>query len=139
MMDLGPKIAHWVALLAIAGSVWAAPAWADGPIPRKVLFGNPDRAGLQVSPDGTRISFLAPVDGVLNVWVAPADKPEQAKPVTHDTHRGIRLYFWPFTGKHLLYLQDEGGNENFNLFRVDVDSGETKNLTPNKAVRAQVE
>jgi dipeptidyl aminopeptidase/acylaminoacyl peptidase len=108
-------------------------------IPRKVLFGNPDRAGLQISPDGTRISFLAPVNGVLNVWVAPADKPEQAKPVTHDTHRGIRMYFWPFTGKHLLYLQDEGGNENFNLFRVDLDSGETKNLTPNKAVRAQVE
>lgn len=135
----GAHLTRLLALIALFGVCLVASSRADELIPRQVLFGNPDRAGLQISPDGTHISFLAPVNGVLNVWVAPSDKPEQAKPVTHDTHGGVHIYFWPYTGKHLLYLQDEGGNENFNLFRVDLESGETKNLTPNKAVRAQVE
>ena len=42
-------------------------------IPRDVLFGNPQRAQARLSPDGKYLSFLAPVDGVLNVWVGPAD------------------------------------------------------------------
>ena len=58
-------------------------------IPRQVLIGNPDKALAQLSPDGTRISYLAPLDGVLNVWVGPADEPVAAKPVTSDTVRGI--------------------------------------------------
>ncbi|MCH7746381.1 MAG: S9 family peptidase, partial [Chloroflexi bacterium] len=63
-------------------------------IPREVLFGNPDKAAARLSPDGTLLSYLAPVDGVLNVWVGPADDPAAAKPVTSDTHRGIHAYFW---------------------------------------------
>src|SRR5262245_15514211 len=61
-------------------------------ISREILFGNPDRASPQISPDGTRLAFLAPVNGVLNVWVGPAGQPDQAKPVTNDTSRGIRRY-----------------------------------------------
>jgi hypothetical protein len=38
-------------------------------IPREVLFGNPERADPQISPDGSQIGYLAPVDGVLNVWI----------------------------------------------------------------------
>ncbi len=60
-------------------------------IPRETLFGNPDKAALRVSPDGTRIAYLAPLDNVLNVWVAPADRPEAARPVTRDTGRGIQM------------------------------------------------
>ena len=77
-------------------------------IPRQILFGNPDKAALRVSPDGRHIAFLAPVNGVLNVWVAPADTPQVAKPVTQDTVRGIRRYFWAYTNSHILYLQDQG-------------------------------
>ena len=65
-------------------------------IPRKTLFGNPERADVRISHDGTRISYLAPVDGVLNVWVAPVDAIQDARPVTQDTDRGIRLYFWTY-------------------------------------------
>jgi dipeptidyl aminopeptidase/acylaminoacyl peptidase len=107
-------------------------------IPRRVLFGNPERAGVQVSPDGRRISYLAPVDGVMNVWVAPADNLAAAKPVTKDTKRGIRQHFWAYTSQHVLYPQDENGDENWNIFCTDVSSGQTRNLTPNPKVQAQI-
>src|ERR1043166_1398177 len=110
-----------------------------GLIPRKVLFGNPDRASARSSPDGKQLSFLAPVDGVLNVWVAPIDKPDDAKPVTQDKKRGIRSYNWAFTSQHLLYIQDKGGDENWHVYGVDLKSGETKDLTPIKGVNARIE
>src|SRR4051812_21544468 len=72
-------------------------------IPRDVLFGNPDRARLTISHDGKHISFLAPVDGVLNVWVAPTNDVSAAKPVTHDTKRGIRQYQWAFNNDYIIY------------------------------------
>src|SRR5512137_1942375 len=84
-------------------------------IPRETLFGNPDKAALRVSPDGKRIAFLAPVNNVLNVWVAPADRPDTAKPITRDAGRGIHIYFWAYTSQHVLYLQDEGGDENWKV------------------------
>src|SRR5437660_1277004 len=63
-------------------------------IPRKVLFDNPDKSQARISPDGKHLAFLAPVDGVLNVWVGPIDKPQDAKAITKDEKRGIRAYFW---------------------------------------------
>jgi dipeptidyl aminopeptidase/acylaminoacyl peptidase len=110
-----------------------------GLIPRKVLFGNPDKQAPRISPDGKRLAYLAPVDGVMNVWVGPADKPEDAKPVTKDKKRGIRSYFWAYTNQHLLYIQDQDGDENWHVYRVDLDSRETKDLTPLPKVAAQVE
>ena len=118
-------------LSAVAAASCAAGAAAQTPlIPRDVFFDNPQRAGLQVSPGGDKISFLAPVDGVLNVWVAPADAPADARPVTKDDHRGIRQYFWAYTNDHILYLQDKGGDEDFQLFSVNLDTLEEKLLTP---------
>ena len=69
----------------------AVDAEPPGLIAREELFGNPERAGVRLSPDGSQISYLAPVDGVLNVWVGPADDPDAAQPVTKDTYRGIRF------------------------------------------------
>ena len=103
-------------------------------IPRDVLFGNPDRAALRVSPDGRQLSFLAPVHGVLNLWVAPVDDIAAAKPVTKDTGRGIHIYFWAYTSRHLLYLQDQGGDENWKVFSVDLVSGQAKDLTPVESI-----
>ena len=108
-------------------------------IARDDIFGNPERANVRISPDGERISYLAPVDGVLNVWVGPADDPAAAKAVTNDIVRGIRRYFWAFTNQHILYLQDKGGNENFRLYSVDIASSETRDLTPYDGVRATVQ
>ena len=79
--------------LLLCALVTAAPVFAQNAlIPRQVLFGNPERAVAQVSPDGTRISFLAPRDGVLNVWVAPVGELAKAKPVTNEKDRPIREY-----------------------------------------------
>jgi len=103
----------------------------EGPIiPRELLFGNPDKASLQISPDGQYISFLAPVNNVLNVWVAPATSPEKAEPVTKDTLRGIRIYFWAHTNQHIIYLQDLAGDENWQVHAVHIATKEDKNLTP---------
>ena len=122
-----------VALIAIMSvmSCKATKAKEDAPlIPRRVLFGNPDKTSLQISPDGRYISYLAPVNNVLNVWVAPAEAPEKAEPVTRDTGRGIRTYFWAYTNQHILYLQDLGGDENWQVHAVDITTKEDRNLTP---------
>ncbi|MDO8632579.1 MAG: S9 family peptidase [Phycisphaerales bacterium] len=108
-------------------------------IPRETLFGNPDRASPQISPDGKRLAFLAPVNGVLNVWVGPADRPDQAKAVTNDTSRGIRRYFWAFTNQHIIYLQDKGGDENWRVYSVDLARNDVKDLTPFEKVAAQIQ
>jgi dipeptidyl aminopeptidase/acylaminoacyl peptidase len=108
-------------------------------IPREVLFGNPDRTSTQLSADGNKISYLAPVDGVLNVWVGPANDPAAAKPVTKDTDRGIRFYAWAYTNDHILYIQDKEGDENWRLYSVNVDTTETKDLTPVQGVQARVQ
>lgn len=106
-------------------------------IPRDQLFGNPERAMARISTDGKQISYLAPVDGVLNVWVAPVGDLDAAKPVTNDTGRGIRFYTWAYSNQHILYIQDIGGDENWRVYSVDLQSGETKDLTPIDEVNAQ--
>jgi dipeptidyl aminopeptidase/acylaminoacyl peptidase len=108
-------------------------------IPRSVLFGNPQRAAARVSPNGKWLSFLAPVDGVLNVWVAPIDDIESAKPVTNDKTRDIRGYHWAYTGDHILYSQDKGGDEQWHIYVTDVATNETKDLTPLGKIHAQVQ
>ena len=108
-------------------------------IPRKLLFGNPDKASPQLSPDGRFLSYLAPVDGVLNVWVAPAEDPASAKPVTTDTGRGIRFYGWAYTNNHIGYIQDRDGDENWHLYHVDLTTGETMDMTPLEGVQARMQ
>lgn len=125
----------WVFDEAGAGQAGPPSALPVSPlIPREVLFGNPDRAALRVSPDGKHLSFLAPVNGVLNVWVAPVDDLAAAKPVTKDTGRGIRIYFWAYTSRHLFYLQDQGGDESWKVYVVDLDSEQAKDLTPFESI-----
>jgi dipeptidyl aminopeptidase/acylaminoacyl peptidase len=127
---------------ALAAGVLAAlagPAAADLPplIPREVLFGNPERAGVQISPDGKQLAYLAPDDrNVLQVWVRPVAGGD-AKKVTSDEKRGVRQYYWAYDGKHLLYLQDKGGDENFHLYAAELATGKTRDLTPHDGVRAQ--
>jgi dipeptidyl aminopeptidase/acylaminoacyl peptidase len=103
-------------------------------IPRTVLFGNPERANVQISRDGKYLSWVAPSNGVMNVFIAPRAKLDQAKPITADTTRPVTRYFWSFDNKHILYLQDVGGDENYHLFRADLE-GKVVDLTPFKNTR----
>lgn len=108
-------------------------------IPRRLLFGNPDRAQVQLSPDGAYLAWLAPRAGVLNVWVAPRTDLDAARPVTEDTGRGIRFYRWAYTPGRLLYLQDKNGDENWRLYGVDVTAGDAiHDLTPFEGVQTQL-
>lgn len=129
-----------LALAAAGGTATAAPASLDEVelIPRDALFGNPERANVQMSPDGRYLSWIAPLDGTLNVWVAPADDPSAARAVTRDTARGIRSYFWSYLPDTLLYLRDTGGDEDFHLYAVDLRSGAARDLTPYGKTTARV-
>lgn len=107
-------------------------------IPRSVLFGNPTYAMPTISPDGRWLAFLAPEEGVLNVWVGPVDAPDQAKAVTHDRGQGIRVYGFTHDDKHLYYLQDADGDENWRLHLLDLESGEERCPTPFDGVQVRV-
>ena len=106
-------------------------------IPRSVLFGNPERTGPRISPDGKRIAWIAPDEGVLNVWIGDRDL-GGARAITADRDRGIRTAAWAHDGRHLLYVQDEGGDENWRVHGVDFETGEDRDLTPFEDVQARV-
>lgn len=106
-------------------------------IPREVLFGNPVKASPKISPDGTRLAYLAPSDkNVLNVWVRTLGQTNDTM-VTQDTHRGIRNYSWAENNRQILYVQDLGGDENWHLYAADLESKIVRDLTPFQGVRAQ--
>ena len=107
-------------------------------IPREVLFGNPDKANPQISPDGKRLAYLAPDEGVLNVWVRSIGKTDD-RAVTQDRKRGVRAYFWAQNNEQILYIQDKDGDENWHLYGTKLKGGETKDFTPYPKVQARVE
>ena len=106
-------------------------------IPREILFGNPERSHPEISPDGKQIAWLAgDKSGVLNVWVSGLDG-KNAQTVTSESHRPILWYKWNGDGKHILYLQDNDGNEIDHLFSADLETKKVRDLTPFPGVRAQ--
>ncbi|MBI1251276.1 MAG: prolyl oligopeptidase family serine peptidase [Alphaproteobacteria bacterium] len=107
-------------------------------IPRAELFGDPARSAAAISPRGDRVAFLAPHQDVLNVWVAPTDAMDQARPVTSLRDRGATKFHWSGDGAFMLYLVDASGEENAQLFAVDLSSGVSRALTPSGAVRAEI-
>ncbi len=106
-------------------------------IPRDTLFGNPERAGVKISPDGQWISYLAPRDGVLNVWVMPREGGD-ARAITDSTDRPIRSYGWAWNNEQILFVQDRGGDENTHVYAVDIATGATTDLTPGDEVKASM-
>lgn len=106
-------------------------------IPKEVIFGNPVKASPEISPDGKLIAYLAPVNNVLNVWVRTIGK-EDDRVVTKDTLRGVRFYLWAKDSRHLLYLQDAYGDENWRLYGVDLHTGEVKDFTPFQHIQARI-
>ncbi|MBV8354499.1 MAG: S9 family peptidase [Candidatus Eremiobacteraeota bacterium] len=104
-------------------------------IPRSVLFGSPVKALPKISPDGTHLAYLAPKDGKLAIWVRTIGK-EDDRLVASDPNRPIRTFYWQPDSKHILYEQDKNGDENFQVFQVDVNGANSRDLTPFDGVRS---
>ena len=108
-----------IAVFALAVTTQAQTSNLPPLIDRELFFGPPVIAGGQLSPDGKYMSFLKTYKGTMNVWVKDANAPfESAHALTADTLRPIRNYFWSRDGKYILYVQDKGGDENFNVYAV---------------------
>src|SRR5262249_1712283 len=108
-------------------------------IPRRVIFASPERIIVRISPDGTRIAFLAPVEGVLNLWVAPLANLAEARAVTHVTDRDLSAVLWRHDGRHVVFFRDQGGDENWRAWRVDLQTGDVRPLTPGPGVKSYVQ
>lgn len=100
------------------------------------FFDPPVRASASISPDGTKIGYLAPRNNRLNVWVQSLDS-DDARCVTHDKTRSVTGFLWTDDPRWLLYVQDSGGDENWHLYRVNLDDPDTPplDLTPYPDVR----
>jgi len=98
-------------------------------IPREVLFGNPVKSTVRLSPDGKLLAYRAPVNGIMNLWIKTVGKDDD-QPITDDKKQGIRFYVWAANSKQLLYAQDAAGNENWRLYAVDITTKQIKDMTP---------
>jgi dipeptidyl aminopeptidase/acylaminoacyl peptidase len=114
-------------------------------IDREVFFGDPEISGGRISPDGKYLSFLKPYNGTRNLWVKPLNESfDKALPITEETLRPIRSYFWSPDGNYILFIQDNAGDENFNIYAInpaDAQQGKIpilRNLTNLKDVRVQI-
>lgn len=107
-------------MLALALLASTAAAQQPALIDREAFFGNPEYAGAQISPDGKFISFIKPLNDVRNVWVKGIDEPfDKARPLTAEKKRPVGGYFWSWDSKYILFVKDNDGDENFNVFAVD--------------------
>ncbi len=109
-------------------------------VARKVFFDNADCYNVRVSPDGKNLAWAAPVDNVINLFVAPVADPGAARPVTHITGRSISTYFrWAHTNRHLVFFRDRDGDENYRAFSVDIESEAAIPLTPEGGVKSYLQ
>ncbi len=107
-------------------------------IPRTVLFGNPDKWHVRLSPDGTHLSYLASYNGVSNIWIKELDGNKQPELITQDTNRGISSYSWSIDGNNLLYVQDQDGDENWRLYTISIKTKQVRCYTPFDKVQVRI-
>lgn len=108
-------------------------------IPRDLLFGNPEKALPQLSSDGKLLAYLAPNDqNVLNVWIQDLSGVQKDRLVTSDEKRGIRSFLWQFDDQHILYIQDRDGDENWHLYQTNIETKETRDLTPYEGAKTDI-
>jgi Tol biopolymer transport system component len=141
-------IALCVLLTVVTGSAQQKPE-SSGPPPiidRELFFGNPEIASATLSPDGKYIAFRKPWNGTMNVWVKKAEEPfDSAKRVTAEARRPIPAFFWSRDSKYVLFVQDQAGDENYNVYAVDPSAAPSaqdvppaRNLTDAKGARALI-
>ena len=105
-------------------------------IPLEDFFRNSPQAAFQLSPDGKHLSFMAPYQDRMNIFVRNLDE-EEATQLTHETERSIDGYFW-VDNTRILFMKDEGGDENYHLFGVNLDGSDLRCYTPFDGVRVRI-
>jgi dipeptidyl aminopeptidase/acylaminoacyl peptidase len=109
-------------------------------LPRRLIFCDPERSVVRISRDGTRIAFLAPLNGVLNLWIAPVEDIGKARSVTAVTDRNLGpSIVWMHDNRHVIFFREQGGDENWRIWRVDLRSGDVRPLTPGSGVKSYVQ
>jgi dipeptidyl aminopeptidase/acylaminoacyl peptidase len=131
-------ISFCVILLLIQKNIKMIENTDNSLIPRDIIFGNPDKIAVRISPDGKNLSYIAPLNGVLNIFLAEDHNLDKAHPITSDTHRGIRSYTWTYDSSSIIYQQDNNGDENFHYYKIDLASGRILDLTPFEGTRASL-
>jgi dipeptidyl aminopeptidase/acylaminoacyl peptidase len=104
-------------------------------LPRALILEDADRTLPRLSPDGKRLAYIAAYEGVPNIWVKTLGQNDD-RVITNDSQQGIDSFYWQQDGEHLLYLQDQGGDEDYHLLQIGLKSGLVRNLTPFPGVRA---
>jgi dipeptidyl aminopeptidase/acylaminoacyl peptidase len=138
--DFLRRTAMWGAMLPLFGLTQRAAAQQNDLVARRVFFDNPDYSRVSLSPDGQHLAWLAPLDGVSNLWVAPVADPTAGQPVTRATDRNLGAsYEWAYTSRHLVYFQERDGDENWRASSVDITNGSVVPLTPPKGVKSFVQ
>lgn len=136
-----------IAMVVMSGAASAQSSGQPPIIDRALFFGDPEISGSRLSPDGQFLSFIKPFNGTRNIWVKKADEPfSAARPITNDQKRPIGAYFWSRDSRYVLYSQDQGGDENFNVYAVDPAAAPAtgqpvpaaRNLTDAKGARALI-
>lgn len=137
MEELKMNWRRWVFILVMSISMGGlATGETASQIPLRDFFRNPELSSLELSPDGKQVAFLAPVERRLNLFVQEVSG-ENPRQVTDVRDRDIGGYFWK-NANTLIYLKDDGGDENYHLYAVDIVSGQTRDLTPFPGVRSGI-
>ena len=137
MEELKMNWRRWVFILVMSISMGGLATGETAPqIPLRDFFRNPELSSLELSPDGKQVAFLAPVERRLNLFVQEVSG-ENPRQVTDVRDRDIGGYFWK-NANTLIYLKDDGGDENYHLYAVDIVSGQTRDLTPFPGVRSGI-
>lgn len=124
-------VATFAAALTLYAPAIAQPVGDGTPlIPRYVLFKDADRSDVQISPDGTKLAWMAASDdGPANIWIAPLSNVDVARQLT-DSGEDIDGFGWMPNGEQIVFMQDGGGDENFHIFAIAAEGGEATDLTP---------
>ena len=109
-------------------------------VARRVFFDNPDFGSVKVSPNAQHLAYLAPLDGVRNLWLAPVDDLQAARPLTRATDRDLSSFFrWAYTNRHLVFFRERDGDENWRASSIDIENGAVVPLTPERGVKSYLQ
>ena len=116
--------------------VWSCSDRHVREIPLEEFFRNSEVRSYDISPDGKYLSYMAPYESRMNIFVQQAGS-DSARRITSETDRDIAGYFWA-NNDRLLYLKDTGGDENYQLYGVNLDGSDPKAYTAIPGVRTQI-